>query len=228
MKKAAVLGTGVVAQTIAEKLTSLNYEVMMGTRDVAATMAKTANDNFGRPPFKDWQNQHPQIRLGTFAEEAAFGEFIINATNGGGSLEALEMAGKDSLAGKLVLDIANPLDFSKGMPPSLFVCNTDSLGEQLQNAFPEAKVVKSLNTMNANLMVNPALVPGDHNVFVSGNDSSAKAVAAKLLSEFGWPEKNIIDMGDITTARGTEMLLPIWLRLYGALKTPMFNFSIAR
>lgn len=227
MKKAAVLGTGVVAQTIAEKLAGLGYGVMMGTRNIEATLNKDGNDNFGRPPFKDWQSRHPEIKLGTYDEAAAFGEFIVNATNGGGSLQALEMAGKDKLANKIMLDIANPLDFSKGMPPSLLVCNTDSLGEQIQAALPQTKVVKSLNTMNAYIMVNPALVPGDHNVFLSGNEAEAKTFVKELLKEFGWPEKNIIDMGDISTARGTEMLLPIWVRLWGALQTPMFNFHVA-
>lgn len=228
MKKAAVLGTGVVAQTIAEKLISLGFEVMMGTRDVEATLSRTGNDNFGRQPFKDWHSEHPEIKLGTYNQTAAFGEFVINATNGSGSLKALEMAGKDNLANKVMLDIANPLDFSKGMPPTLLVCNTDSLGEQIQQTYPDTKVVKSLNTMNAYIMVNPILIPGDHNVFVSGNDAEAKAFIKELLKKFGWQEKNIIDMGDISTARGTEMLLPIWVRLWGALQTPMFNFNIVR
>lgn len=228
MKKIAVLGTGVVAQTIAEKLDQLGYEIIVGTRDIHNTLSKTGNDNFGRPPFKDWQAAHPAIKLGTFKDAASFGEFIVNATSGAGSLEALNMAGTENLANKVILDIANPLDFSKGMPPSLFICNTDSLGEQIQKAFPEAKVVKSLNTMNAYVMVNPALLPGDHNVFMNGNDSTAKAEVRSLLQQIGWKEGNIIDMGDISTARGTEMLLPIWVRLWGALQTPMFNFHIVK
>jgi len=125
-----------------------------------------------------------------------------------------------------MLDISNPLDFSKGMPPSLSVCNTDSLGEQIQRTYPELKVVKTLNTMNAYIMVNPAALPSDHTVFVSGNDGSAKQQVKNILKSFGWKEKNMIDLGDITTARGTEMLLPIWVRLWGALQNPMFNFNI--
>ncbi|MFN0275925.1 MAG: NADPH-dependent F420 reductase [Chitinophagales bacterium] len=226
MKKIAVLGSGVVAQTISEKLASLGHELMLGTRDVSKTLAKTENDSFGRPPIKDWLANHPQIQLGTFSEVANWGEFIINATNGGGSLEALELAGKENLSGKILLDISNPLDFSKGMPPSLSVCNTDSLGEQIQRTYPDTKVVKSLNTMNAYIMVNPKLLPGDHSVFLNGNDADAKEEVKKLLSSFGWEEKNMIDVGDITTARGTEQLLPIWVRLWGALQNPMFNFHI--
>lgn len=126
------------------------------------------------------------------------------------------------------MDVSNPLDFSSGMPPSLSVCNTDSLGEQIQRAFPNARVVKTLNTINANVMVNPLLVAGgDHDVFVSGDDADARARVSELLkSWFGW--RSVIDLGDITTARGTEMMLPVWVRLWGALGTPMFNFKISR
>jgi len=162
-----------------------------------------------------------------FAEAAAHGEMIVNATAGAVSLEALEQAGEDNLNGKVLIDIANPLDFSKGMPPSLSVSNTDSLGEQIQRRFPEAKVVKTLHTMNAHLMVDPAqLAAADHTVFVSGGDSEAKGKVSELLRSLGWTD--IIDLGDISTARGTEMLLPIWLRLFGALQKPIFNFKIVR
>jgi 8-hydroxy-5-deazaflavin:NADPH oxidoreductase len=143
-----------------------------------------------------------------------------------GSVEALNNAGKENLKGKVLLDVANPLDFSKGMPPFLNPGNTDSLAELLQRSFPDLKVVKTLNTMNALLMVNPSLVPGDHNVFVSGNDPAAKLSAISLLKSFGWKESNILDLGDLTTARGTEQLLPIWLRLWGKSQSPMFNFHI--
>jgi predicted dinucleotide-binding enzyme len=141
-------------------------------------------------------------------------------------VDALTQAGSANINGKVIIDIANPLDFSKGMPPFLSPGNTDSLGELIQRTFPETHVVKTLNTMNCFLMVNPAALPGDHSVFVSGNDDQAKSTALEILKSFGWKTNNIIDLGDITTARGTEQLLPIWIRLYGALKTPMFNFKI--
>jgi len=164
---------------------------------------------------------------GTFADAAAFGEIVFNCTSGMASLDALKMAGADDLKGKVLIDIANPLDFSKGMPPSLSVCNTDSLGEQIQRAFPKTKVVKTLNTMNCKVMVDPSLVKGDHDVFVSGNEANAKAEVTAILKDwFGW--KSVIDLGDITTARGAEMLLPIWVTLMGKLQTPAFNFKIAR
>jgi 8-hydroxy-5-deazaflavin:NADPH oxidoreductase len=227
MKNIVILGTGVVGQTLAAKLAGSGYEVMLGTRNINETLAKNEKDSFGRPPFKDWYKQNPQIKIGTFAEAASFGELIINATNGKGSLEALKLAGEGSLSGKTILDISNPLDFSKGMPPTLTVCNDDSLGEQIQRQFPKANVVKSLNTMNAWVMVNPGMVNGDHTVFVSGNNPDAKKEVKDLLTGFGWKEKNILDLGDISTARGPEMILPIWVRILAALKNPSFNFHIA-
>ena len=152
---------------------------------------------------------------------------IVNATNGSAALEILHQAGADNLAGKALLDVTNPLDFSQGMPPTLFVKDSDSLAEQIQRTFPETHVVKSLNTLTAHLMVNPrALADGAHTVFVSGNDSAAKTQVTTLLESFGW--QDIIDLGDISTARGTEMWLPIWLRLWGALQTPSFNLKIVR
>ena len=127
-----------------------------------------------------------------------------------------------------MIDISNPLDFSNGFPPSLTVCNTVSLAEQIQAAYPELKVVKTLNTMTNPIMVNPDLLDGDHVVFVSGNDEPAKEKVTDVLRSFGWKDKNIIDLGDLSTARGTEMLLPLWVRLYGKWQTAMFNFAINR
>ena len=140
----------------------------------------------------------------------------------------LEAAGRENLRGKVLVDVANPLDFSKGFPPSLSVCNTDSLGEQIQRTFPEVRVVKSLNTMNCGIMDDPGSLRGDHVVFVSGNDEGAKTQVKQLLGSFGWGDRQIIDLGDITTSRGTEMYLPLWLELYGALGTGSFNINVAR
>jgi predicted dinucleotide-binding enzyme len=225
--KIGIFGTGMVGQAIAARLAGLGHEVMVGTRNVAEVLARTAPDPMGNPPFSAWYQQHTQVKLGTFAEAAAHGELVFNCTSGGASLDALKLAGEANLNSKVLVDIANPLDFSQGMPPTLSVSNTDSLGEQVQRAFPQVKVVKTLNTMNAHLMVNPGqLASGDHTVFVSGNDGAAKSKVIELLKSFGW--QDIIDLGDISTARGTEMLLPIWLRLFGALQKPMFNFKIVR
>jgi predicted dinucleotide-binding enzyme len=226
--KIGILGTSMVGQTISGKLVELGHDVIVGTRDVAKTMARTDPHPYGFPPFSVWQKQHPDVKLGTFADAARHGEIVINATNGTGSLEALNQAGESNLNGKILVDIANPLDFSKGMPPALSVCNTDSLGEQIQRAYPKVKVVKTLNTVSAGLMVNPRqLADGDHHLFVSGNDAEAKAQVINWLTTwFGW--KHIIDLGDITTARGTEMYLPIWLRLWGALGTGVFNIQVVK
>lgn len=215
LMKIAILGTGMVGVSIGTKLIELGHQVKMGSRTA---------DN---PKAREWADAYgPSASQGTYADAAAFAEIVFNCTQGQSSLDALNLAGKENLAGKTLVDVANPLDFSKGMPPSLTICNTDSLGETIQRAFPDAKVVKTLNTMNCQLMVNPKLIKSESSVFVSGNDANAKEEVSNLLKEFGWNE--IIDLGDITTARGTEQLLPIWVRLLGALGTPMFNFKIAR
>ena len=222
-----ILGTGVVGKTIAARLNGMGHEVIVGTRDPEETTSRAEPDAYGNPPFSVWQEEHPEVKLATFSEASASGEIIINATSGTVSLEVLELAGETNLNGKILIDVANPLDFSQGMPPTLSVSNTDSLGEQIQRRFPEAKVVKTLHTMNAYLMVDPAqLAETDRTVFVSGDDAEAKATVTELLQSFGWTD--IIDLGDITTARGTEMLLPIWVRLFGALQKPIFNFKIVR
>lgn len=224
----AVLGTGAVGQTIALKLADLGHAVTIGTRSPAETRLRKEPGPNGQPPFSMWLAQNPGIQLGSYQEAANFGEVVINATNGMGSLEALRQAGAANLNGKILIDIANPLDFSHGMPPTLSVSNTDSLGEQIQRAFPQVKVVKTLNTVTASLMVNPALVGnGEHTIFVSGNDALAKAQVCEWLAGwFGW--KDILDLGDITTARGVEMYLPLWLRIWGSTGTGMLNIKVVK
>ena len=213
--KIGVFGSGMVGQAIAGKLAELGHEVMVGTRNPAK--------------LQDWLDGiGGKAQVGSLTAAAAHGEILFNATNGGGSLEALALAGEAHLNGKILMDIAIPLDFSRGMPPTLFVANTDSLGEQIQRAYPQLKVVKTLNTVTASLMVNPGqLAEGDHHLFVSGNDAEAKARVIDLLTAwFGW--RQIIDLGDITTARGTEMYLPLSLRLWGALGTALFNVKVVK
>ncbi|MDH2392516.1 NAD(P)-binding domain-containing protein [Streptomyces sp. HNM0663] len=222
----AVLGTGTAGRTLAAALSSLGHEVVIGTRDPETTLARTEPDAMGNAPFAQWAVNHPLIRLQTFGDAAAHGERILNATAGAASLSALEAAGARQLNGKILLDVANPLDFTHGMPPTLDPVNTDSLGERIQRTFPGARVVKTLNTMNSAVMTEPARVPGEHHVFVSGDDADAKAAAVELLVAFGWPRDGVIDLGDISTARGPEMLLPMWLRLWGALGHTDFNFHI--
>lgn len=224
--KVGIFGTGMVAQTIAPKFIELGHNVFIGTRNVEATLANTSPNQYGMPPFSEWYKNHSNIKLGSFAEVASNGELLINATSGTGALEALKSIDPKNLKGKILIDISNPLDFSKGFPPSLTICNTDSLGELIQRTLPDLKVVKALNTLNASVMINPSLIPGDHNLFICGNDEAAKNSVVDLLETFGWKRKNIIDLGDITNSRATEMLLPIWVRLYGKLKTPLFNFNV--
>ena len=223
----AILGAGVVGKTLAARLDGMGHEVMIGTRNPEETTSRAEPDAYGNPPFSAWQEEHPEVKLATFSEAAAHGEMVVNATSGVATLDALELAGEDNLNGKVLVDISNPLDFSQGVPPILSVSNTDSLGEQIQRRFSEARVVKTLHTMNAYLMVDPAQLAGaDHTVFVCGDDAEAKQAVTELLRSFGWTD--IVDLGDIAAARGTEMLMPIWLRLFGALQKPIFNYKIVR
>ena len=222
----AVLGTGMVGQAIAGRLDDLGHTVVVGTRDPEATSARTEPDGMGNPPFSAWQAGHPGVALATFADAAAGAELVVNASSGAATLDVLGLAGADNLAGKVLVDIANPLDFSQGFPPTMSVKDTDSLGEQVQRAFPETKVVKTLNTLTASLMVDPRSLGESSSIFVSGDDVQAKATVVSLLESFG--HDDVIDLGALETARGTEMLLPVWLRLMGALGTGTFNFKIVR
>ena len=229
--KISIIGTGPVGQTIASKLVELGHEVMMGTRSISEKLASTAKDGYGNPPFSVWHNANNSVKLETFAKAASFGEIILNATHGGSSIEALKLAEAKNLAGKILIDIANPLDFSKGLPPSLLpgLNNTNSLGEEIQNTFPYTLVVKTLNTMWCGLMVNPNMIGGgDHINYISGNDDAAKAKVKKLLNQFGWRDENLIDLGDISGARATESLLPIWLKVWGITQNGAFNFRLIR
>lgn len=212
--KIAVLGTGMVGQTLATKFASLGHEVRMGARDAGNAKAKA------------WvQSAGPKASHGKFADAAAFGEMVFNCTSGAGSIEALDAAGAKNLAGKVLVDVANPLDFSRGMPPSLFTRPNESLGELIQATFPEARVVKALNTVNASVMVDPKRVPGDSDVFVCGNDADAKAEVTRILKEWlDWPV--VVDLGDITGARGAEAYLLLWLRLWGAFGTADLNIHL--
>ncbi len=224
--KIGVLGTGIVGRTIAEKLAELGHTVTVGTRDPAATLARSEPDGMGNPPFKVWREAHPKIDLGTLAQAAAHGELVVHAMSGKGALDSLKEVSRE-LGSKVLVDISNPLDFSKGFPPTLSVCNTDSLAEQIQRELPNVKLVKTLNTVNANLMVAPDLLAGgDHTMFVAGNDAAAKASVTKLLESFGW--KDIVDLGNVSMARGLEMYLPLWVRAFGAVKTPMFSIKLVR
>ena len=212
-----VLGTGMVGRTIGSKLVALGHEVRMGSRSA------------GNESAVEWAAEAGESASeGSFGDAAGFGELLFNCTAGGGSLDALAAAGEANLHGKVLVDVANPLDFSAGMPPTLSICNDDSLGERIQATFPELRVVKALNTMNCSVMVEPDRVPGDHAVFVCGENADAKAQVCQLLGSFGWPDDRIVDLGGIGAARGTEMFLPLWLSLYGKLGSGDFNIAVER
>jgi len=213
--RVAVLGSGTVGQTLAERLLQLGHDVRMGSRKAAG-------------PAQQWaERAGVRASAGDFADAAEFGELIVNATAGARSLDAIRQAGARNLAGKVLLDVANPIGIGGGGGGvTLTVANTDSLAEQIQREVPAARVVKSLNTLNATVMVNPELVPGAHVLFLSGDDPHAKQTVRDLLASFGWPAERIIDLGALATARGTEAYLLIWLAMWRSVGHPQFNIAI--
>jgi len=210
-----VLGTGVVGQTIGSKLVQLGHDVMMGSRDEA------------NPKAVAWTKQEgPHALFGSFADAASFGEIIFNCTFGSSSLNALQQAGAGNMKGKILIDTSNPIDYSNEIW-SLTVCNTDSLGEQIQRAFPDTRVVKTLNTVNCDVMVDPNKLLEKTDVFVSGNSADAKATVIKILHDwFGW--RSMIDLGDITTSRGVEMYVILWRNLRLVASSYRFNIKVVR
>lgn len=214
----AVLGTGPVGRAVAGRLAQLGHSVTVGTRDPGGTAT--------RADYAGWAAEHPQVRLATFSDAASGADLVVNASGGDVALGILESAGTQNLAGKVLLDISNPLDGSAGFPPTLFVKDDDSLGEMIQRAHPDARVVKSLNTMNNSLMVDPQRLGEDSTVFVSGDDAEAKATVVQLLRQLG--HGDVIDLGGIDTARGPEMWLPLWIRINLALGGNDFNIKVVR
>jgi predicted dinucleotide-binding enzyme len=212
-----VLGTGAVGRALATRLHQLGHEVTMGSRSADGEA------------LAEWISEAGEgAKGGTFAAAAGGAELLFNCTAGVASLAALEAAGADNLAGKTLVDVAVPLDFSNGSPPTLAICNDESLGERIQAAFPETRVVKALNTVNSAVMVDPGRIRGDHSIFVCGDDDAAKAQVSALLEAIGWPAESIVDLGGIEAARGTEMYLPLWLRLYSHFGDADFNISLSR
>ena len=219
-----ILGTGSVGRALAAGLTTAGHHVQIGTRDPETTLARTQPDRFGNPAISAWLADHSGVRLVSFSEAAAAADLVVNATSGDVSLLALQAAGAENVRGKVLIDVSNPLDFSAGFPPTLFVKDTDSLGERIQRAFPEAMVVKTLNTMNAGLMLNPGRLSAPSAVFLSGDNPDAKQTVTDLLASFGWQQ--IVDLGGIATARGVEMLMPMWLQVMSVQGGPEFNWAI--
>jgi 8-hydroxy-5-deazaflavin:NADPH oxidoreductase len=217
--KIGILGTGMVGNALGTKLVQLGNEVTMGSRSASNESAQKWASGLGE-----------RARSATFRDAASFGEIVISCTGGAHSMEALQSVGADPLRGKILIDVSNPLQQAADGSMIMAFCNTESLGEKIQTAFPWTRVVKALNTVNCEVMVNPSLVPGDHNLFVCGNDAAAKKDVIKLLGDwFGWKAENVIDLGDIMTARGTEMMMPLWMRLFqSVIGHPHFNYQIIR
>jgi predicted dinucleotide-binding enzyme len=204
MMKIGVLGTGAVGEALAGRFTELGHDVLVGSRTAKSDIVRT------------------------FAEAAGHGEVLVNATGGLVSIDALRLAGAENLAGKPLMDLSNALDHSAGFPPKVLATDSESLGERIQAAFPDALVVKTLNTMNNTVMVRPRLLAGPHVNFLAGNSEAAKAVVRGLLLEFGWADEELIDLGDLSGSRGMELYLPLWLRTYGAVGNGMFNLNVVR
>ena len=210
-----VLGTGMVGQALGSRLVETGHDVVMGSRDAANEKAAA------------WLAAQPErAGTGTFADAAAHGEVVLNATGGAVTLDVLRLAGADNLAGKVLIDVSNPMKPDSGFPPQLDPVGDDSLAERIQREFPTARVVKTLNTMNCDVMAEPSLLPGEHDVFMAGEDAAAKETVRSLLRGFGWPDALIRDLGGITAARGLEMYLIFWIGLRVSLGHNAFNIHV--
>jgi predicted dinucleotide-binding enzyme len=222
--KIGLIGSGVVAQTLGAKLVELGHDVVLGTRDPK----KLDEKKMMAGSLREWLEtvQH-KARVVTFQEAAVYGEVLVNATHGLASIEALKLAGVDKVGSKVLIDTANELDFSQGMPPRVLAAQDRCLAEDIQKTFANLKVVKAFNMVAAPVMVNPkALNHGDHSLLICGNDAAAKGKVTEILKSFGWSD--VVDVGDISATRGLEMYLGLWVRLWGTLQTPMVNIKIVR
>ena len=218
--KIGIFGTGIVGRTLATKLTADGHQVMIGTRNIDDTLAKTKPDAMGNPPYKEWQTNNQNIQLGTFADTAKFGESIILATFGDVTKNAIDLAGKEKFSGKVLIDATNPLDFSKGVPPKFTATLGNSLGEQIQKHIPEAKVAKAFNTIGAHIIVNPKWEEGVPDLLVAGDDEAIKQVSS-IAEKWGW--NSIIDMGDISQSYWLETNAMLWI--YYGFKNNVWNHA---
>jgi 8-hydroxy-5-deazaflavin:NADPH oxidoreductase len=224
--KIGIIGGGSVGQTLAAKLIANGHDVRLGIRNPSSE--ELAKERAMAKPLVEWSKETGG-KVVSFADAAKHGEVIFAATHGATAIDALKLAGTENLKSKVLVDVSNPLDFSKGMPPSLLpqYDHATSLGEETQKAFPEARVVKAFNTISAFAMVDAGFVPGDHDLFIAGNDAAAKKTVEDIArKEFGW--KSIVDLGDIVGARATEHLLPLWVRLWMIGGTPKVGFKLVR
>jgi 8-hydroxy-5-deazaflavin:NADPH oxidoreductase len=223
--KIGMIGGGGVAQTLGAALLKLGHEVVIGIR--AATPEELSKPRQNAETLADWQAKTGG-RVVTMTQAAAFGDVLFNATQGAGSLDALHLAGAANLSGKVLVDVANPLDFSAGMPPFLMreFSGPTSLGEQIQAAFPDARVVKAFNTIAAAVMVDPGLIADAPDLFLAGNDATAKTTVTDIARSLGWT--SFTDLGDIVGARASESILPVWVRLWMTGGSPIVSLKVAR
>ncbi|MFI1227513.1 MULTISPECIES: NADPH-dependent F420 reductase [unclassified Streptomyces] len=218
--KIVILGTGAVCQVLAPAFLGLGHQVVVGTRDPGATRE-------GNPGFRLLAARHPALELVGFPDAVALADrtgLVLNAISGPACVDTLAPLA-DGLAGHVVVDVSSPYDWSSE-DAVLDPVNTDSLGEAIQRALPGALVVKTLNTLAAQVMADPDAAGPDHTVFVSGDDRAAKARVDDLLRSLGW--RDVVDLGGIRTARATEMLLRMWIDASQALGTHAFGFKLVR
>lgn len=223
--KIGMIGGGGVGQTLGAALIALGHQVVIGIRTPSAEELAKARPQGAT--LTDWSARTGGA-VADFATAARGAEVVFNVTPGQHSLAALRAVGADALAGKVLVDVANPLDFSAGMPPFLdsAFSGATSLGEQIQAEFPAAKVVKAFNTVAAAVMVTPSLIPGGHELFLSGNDAGAKAAVQGLARDLGWT--GFVDLGDIVGARAQEAVLPVWVRLWMTGGSPLVTLKVVR
>ncbi|HSK72672.1 MAG TPA: NAD(P)-binding domain-containing protein, partial [Pyrinomonadaceae bacterium] len=193
--KIGIIGSGGVAQTLAKGYLDKGYEVKLGTRNAEK--------------LAEWlENAGKNASVGSFAEAAEFGDAVFVSVAGEAAVNAVNLAGAENLKGKSVIDLTNPLDFSQGVPPRFTATLGDSLGEQIQNALPEANVVKAFNTISAAIMVDPKFGDQTATLFIAGNDENAKAETVRLAQEFGW---DVEDLGSIEQAFFLEAFASLWV-----------------
>lgn len=228
--KIAILGTGAGARCHASALTALGHQVTVGTRDPEATLARTEPDMMGTPPYTQFQQEHPELTLATFADAAHAGEVVINGIDGSSAVAALSALPHEALAGKTLIDYAVPYLYQQdaehpwptpwGVMPRFSVCDTDSLAEQIQRALPATKVVKTFVTQEQQTVTNPSTVGGgEHTMFLAGDHTDAKRTARQLLEAYGW--RDIIDLGALPNARALEMYAHLHTSIGLALGTPV-------
>ena len=211
--RVGVLGTGEVARRLAGGFRSRGHDVMIGSRDPA------------KPELREWlSGEGAGVEAGTFAQTAAHGELLVLAVLGNAAEEAIAQAGPENFGGKVVIDAMNPLDFSGGFPPKLSISGEDSLGERVQRALPDARVVKAFNTIGSPYFVDPSFSQGRPTMLIAGNDEDAKRTVTDVLADFGWTDT--VDIGGIAGSRELEAICIVWVKIGGARGAWDHGFSL--